>query len=529
MVNIIFKSIDAKDVTVVIRSGGENIAEVDVDAGKTATWNFTVSELQDKVLYMDRWRPGFLGISGSGGGSLKLWIPRSSKGGHLKLHVLINLSQAFGGSRGVAFSDITSVGFGQTVTTIIIRDGDHVDAVTLQVSFPAELTLSHGGSGGTDNTLTLAEGEYITSMEIHWARKALSTRIFYLNFTTNTGNSVSGGVTTENNSTVSAPKGFQLSGFFGHAEGAIYQLGAIWTKIDAEKTALTDIMGSDWHRRGDREAGHHERRPNSIALLTNTSAVNSTADTNVEELQDLIDSNTTRGYQLKNLTDHVIASVNDIRNATPNVAAGDIRQTSDAAFKTRDLLRKTFGVIIDQLIETATTDLGASAKANDNMLEVANMGLMLGGLDTTGIAYMASQLVQPTCGPTSFIGEIDDGSLHDALGLSTVDEAFEGSFGTWTKEGDGIVELVFDSTDTKDVTVVIHSGGDAVAEVDVDAGDTVTWRSTMLALQGTALYLDRWRSNVAGIPGSGGGSLVLWIPRASQGGHLHLQVRINAG
>lgn len=167
---------------------------------------------------------------------------------------------------------------------------------------------------------------------------------------------------------------------------------------------------------------------NVLALLTKTSATNSTADTSVDELQDLIDSNSTCGYQLKNLTDHVISSVNDIRSATPNAAANDIRvaigsspivfndiptatnncmgellatKTSEAAFKTRDLLRKTFGVIIDQLIETTITDLGASVKESDYMLEVANMGLVvLGGLDPTGIAYMASQFVQPTCGPT---------------------------------------------------------------------------------------------------------------------------------
>ncbi|KAL4087340.1 hypothetical protein PRIC1_013233 [Phytophthora ramorum] len=163
------------------------------------------------------------------------------------------------------------------------------------------------------------------------------------------------------------------------------------------------------------------------------------------------------------------------------------------------------------------------------MLEVANMGLtVLGGLEPTGIAYMASQFVQPTCGPTSFIGEIDDGTLYDALGLSTVDEAFEGSYGTWSKEGDGIMNLVFESTDTKDVTVVIHSGGDSIADVDVNAGETATWNSSISALQGTVMYLDRWRSDAVGIPGSGGGSLVLWIPRADQGGHLTMHVRINA-
>jgi len=215
---------------------------------------------------------------------------------------------------------------------------------------------------------------------------------------------------------------------------------------------------------------------NVLALLSKSNATNSTADTTVDELQDLIDANTTCGYQLKNLTDHVVASVNEIRNSTPNAAVNDVRvaisnssivlkdiptatnncmgellsnKTLDAAFETRDLLRKTFGVIIDQLIETGMTDVGANVKETDYMLEVANMGLtVLGGLDTTGIAYMASQFVQPTCGPTSFIGDIDDGTLNDALGLATVDEAFEGSYGVWTKEGDGIMTLIFESAVT---------------------------------------------------------------------------------
>jgi hypothetical protein len=41
------------------------------------------------------------------------------------------------------------------------------------------------------------------------------------------------------------------------------------------------------------------------------------------------------------------------------------------------------------------------------------------------------------------------------------------------------------------------------------------------------MYVDRWRSDIVGLPGSGGGSLVLWIPHTSQGGHLTMHVRIN--
>ncbi|OWZ01124.1 hypothetical protein PHMEG_00027556 [Phytophthora megakarya] len=85
---------------------------------------------------------------------------------------------------------------------------------------------------------------------------------------------------------------------------------------------------------------------------------------------------------------------------------------------------------------------------------------------------MASQYVQPICCLTAYLGDIDDGTLYDALGLTTVDEAFLGSYGTWSKKGDGVVHLIFESVDDKDVTVVINSGGDEYAKVDVRARDT---------------------------------------------------------
>ncbi|RAW26159.1 hypothetical protein PC110_g17439 [Phytophthora cactorum] len=135
----------------------------------------------------------------------------------------IHLSEACSGSRGVAFSDFNSGKFEQVASSITIR------------------------SGGTYSTLALEHGEYVISMEIHWVKKCTSTRVFFLKFVTSEGNSVSGRTTTENNATVTAPDGFQLSGFFGRAESAIDQLGVIWTRIDATTAALTDTMGSDWY------------------------------------------------------------------------------------------------------------------------------------------------------------------------------------------------------------------------------------------------------------------------------------------
>ncbi|KAE9012978.1 hypothetical protein PF011_g8674 [Phytophthora fragariae] len=577
----------------------------------------------------------------------------------------IVLSELYGGPHGVAFSDINLIKFQQTVSSFTLRSGARVDAVTLQITAPEELTMNHGGTGGSDVTLTLGAGEYITSMEAHWGKKDDHTRVFYLNFVTSFGNSISGGTETDDEATATAPDGFQLAGFYGRAEDEVDQLGAIWTRISANDLALTDVEESsslmygttirNWvgptigessdtacYRKsvdfnstnicplgygkdgGDCVAQCPLSYPvscslecipqnddcalelryrqttapegdtaellvvayqldvvvydlpvavctclgipvpanakfadtvlkvvegivkqaitngdeivstaeNVLNLLTGTGALNTT-DSTVDELQDLMDTNSTCGYELKRLTDHVVRSVNEVRNATPGVNVDDVRvsvyqssivlndipavtnyctgellgnKTLTAAYETRDMLRKTFGVIIDQLIETGTTDMGESVAEDEYMLKVSNMGLVaLSMIDPTGIEYMASQSCSRYVDP----------------------QPFEGSYGTWTKKGDGAVHLSLESVDTEDVTVVIHSGGDKYAEVKVGAGETVTWDATIPELQDKTMYIDRWRPGLLGLPGSGGGSLVLWIPRSSQGGHLDMHVRIN--
>ncbi|KAF1780614.1 Jacalin-like lectin domain [Phytophthora cactorum] len=721
------------------------------------------------------------------------------------------LSESFGGPHGDQFSDQSSVKSGQKVKSLTLHIGNRCHGLELQIAEPVAASFAHGGEGGNYKTLTLREDEYITSMEAHWGKKDDRTRIFYLSFGTNFGITVSGGTKTDTKNSVSAPvgyqlggffgrdgdeidligvvwssievveetpvsavsadediqlsevfggphgiafsdinsiklsqtvstialppEGFQLSGFHGRSESEIDQLGVIWTRIGAKDIELMDMPGSDngtngtsirnWvgpnvgnpsdtacYRKsvgfgsgdvcplgygnddddclaqcplsypvrcyaecipqnddcaleimtkigsvvvvafniatlnvfgeimalykttkwaitcaaniisvvrsliyflryqqttapqGDTEvlltvayqsdvvlidlpvavcaclglpipkkAQYADAAlsivegivkqaitngdeilssgKNALNLLTGSSVLNDSSTT-VDELQDLINKKSSCGWELKRLTDRVVYAVNDVRNNTPNAAVNDIRvtvyssaivlndiptvtnncmgellatKTMSAAYETRDLLRKTFGVIIDQVIEKASTDMGASVAEDEYLLEVSNMGLVaLSTVDPTGIAYMASQFVQPICGPTAYLGEIDDGTLHDALSLTTVDEAFEGSYGSWTKVGDGVVRLIFKSTDTEDVTVVIHSGGDDYANVDVNAGETVTWESTISELHDKNMYLDRWRPGLSGLPASGGGSLLLWIPRASEGGHITMSI-----
>ncbi|ETK88012.1 hypothetical protein L915_07664, partial [Phytophthora nicotianae] len=125
------------------------------------------------------------------------------------------LSESFGGPHGKEFSDQASVVAGQTIGSITIRAGERVDGISLEVAGPKAITFNHGGAGGKENTLKLAKDEFITTMEAHWAEKKGRTRIFYLSFGTSAGNTVSAGSQTESKNTVTAPKGFQLGGFFG--------------------------------------------------------------------------------------------------------------------------------------------------------------------------------------------------------------------------------------------------------------------------------------------------------------------------
>ncbi|KAI9914295.1 hypothetical protein PsorP6_008315 [Peronosclerospora sorghi] len=295
---------------------------------------------------------------------------------------------------------------------------------------------------------------------------------------------------------------------------------------------------------------------NVLALLKNTSVLTSTDDSTVEKLQDLLDLNTTCGYQLKNVTNYIVASITDIREKNPKISTNDLRviisksplvlkdipiatnncmrelmanKTLKTAFETRNLIRRTLGVIVDQLIETNHTDYGQSVAKDDYTLEATNLALVvLGGMDPTGIAWMLSQFIQPTCGPTSYVGEIDDGTLYDALGLTTKDEVFKGTYGTWKKKGDGMANIIFESTVTKDITIGLHSGAEVYDKVVVPAGGVVKWTEKILRLQDKPLYLDPWRVSMLGIPLTAGGSLVLWVSRSSEGGHLSMHVRINA-
>uniref|UniRef100_A0AAV1T6C2 Uncharacterized protein n=1 Tax=Peronospora matthiolae TaxID=2874970 RepID=A0AAV1T6C2_9STRA len=276
----------------------------------------------------------------------------------------------------------------------------------------------------------------------------------------------------------------------------------------------------------------------------------------ISSLQSALTSNLTCADDMKRLVDRVWLTVAYLRKKDPNISEDDVRVVlsksnlmhhvvpivtnncmgqlingSDvsSAYVMRDMLRKTFGGIVDDLVSSGTSKNGTLLSAEHFMYTAADKALMFAAIwDPTNVFGVVSEYFQTICGPTELIGEVDDGSASDALGLSIVDKAFHNSTGSWTKKGNGAVTITFQSKDAEKVKVNIMSGGNEIGEVKVNPGASVTWTSNSTALGGKTLYLDRWRSGLLGIRGTGGGSLLLWVPRSKQGGNLELTAVLNA-
>jgi hypothetical protein len=138
------------------------------------------------------------------------------------------LSEQFGGPHGDYYTDITSVPAGARASVVSMRAGSRVDQLGLTLANGT--TFAHGGTGGTAKSLTLAGGEYVTSVKLCQAAYNGHTRIFYAQYTTSAGNTLAGGTTTSDCVTRTAPAGWQVAGFHGRSGDAVDKVGFIYTK-----------------------------------------------------------------------------------------------------------------------------------------------------------------------------------------------------------------------------------------------------------------------------------------------------------
>ncbi|EGZ15288.1 hypothetical protein PHYSODRAFT_333561 [Phytophthora sojae] len=231
-------------------------------------------------------------------------------------------------------------------------------------------------------------------------------------------------------------------------------------------------------------------------------------ETDISSLKSGMASDSTCGFELKCITDRTWVTVARMKQQNPGISQAELRiamyesdlvtrdipivtnncmeqmiaESSEAtAYQTRDTLRKTLGVIVDDLIEKGKSDNGTSLTAKEYLRvvtdKVAMTTFVLSIIDPTRILGIVTEYIQPICGPTQFIGEIDDGSDPYTLGLNAVGKAFKGSTSSWTRQGDGVVTVNFNSTDTEAVVVNIFSAGHKIDEKRVPAGGTATWTS----------------------------------------------------
>ncbi|BBC37686.1 Endonuclease/exonuclease/phosphatase family protein [Streptomyces graminofaciens] len=138
------------------------------------------------------------------------------------------LSDQFGGPHGNYYNDIGGVPAGARATTVALRAGSRIDQLSLTLSNGT--TLTHGGTGGTASSLTLGSGEYVTTARLCQGQKDGHTRIFYAKFTTNLGNNLTGGTTTSDCVTRTAPSGWQIAGFHGRSDAEVDKVGFIYTQ-----------------------------------------------------------------------------------------------------------------------------------------------------------------------------------------------------------------------------------------------------------------------------------------------------------
>ncbi|MFI1735161.1 jacalin-like lectin [Streptomyces acidicola] len=145
------------------------------------------------------------------------------------LDASLRASDFFGGPHGTAFNDADDLPATVSPRTLTLRGSSRLDAVSL--THDGGTVLSHGGTGGTAGSLTLASGEHLTSVKLTQGQKDGRTRIFSAAFTTDKGRSLSSGTVTSDAKTFTAPSGWQIVGFTGRAGDEIDKLGVLYAPI----------------------------------------------------------------------------------------------------------------------------------------------------------------------------------------------------------------------------------------------------------------------------------------------------------
>ncbi|MFI5471620.1 jacalin-like lectin [Streptomyces cacaoi] len=194
-------------------------------------------EVVDKVFYRGskllslnatRYNNEWASFLDSAGGNLSDHFPHTVDFSYT-LNSALRASDFFGGPHGTAFNDADDLPATPAPRTLTLRGGARLDAVTL--THDGGTTFTHGGTGGTATSLTLATGEHLTSVKVTQGQKDGRTRIFSAAFTTDKSRTLSSGTATSDAITFTAPSGWQIVGFTGRAGDEVDKLGVLYAPI----------------------------------------------------------------------------------------------------------------------------------------------------------------------------------------------------------------------------------------------------------------------------------------------------------
>lgn len=194
-------------------------------------------EVVDKVLYRGsdllslnatRYNNEWASFLDSAGGNLSDHFPHTVDFSYT-LNSSLRASDFFGGPHSTAYNDADDLPATVSPRTLTLRGGSRLDAVSL--THDGGTTLSHGGTGGTASSLTLASGEHLKSVKLTQGQKDGRTRIFSAAFTTDKSRTLSSGTATSDTKTFTAPSGWQIVGFTGRAGAEIDKLGVLYAPI----------------------------------------------------------------------------------------------------------------------------------------------------------------------------------------------------------------------------------------------------------------------------------------------------------
>lgn len=140
------------------------------------------------------------------------------------------VSDTFGGEFGTWFNDLQALGQGglsnAAVSSITLRGANRLDAISLTLASGQAFT--HGGSGGTANTLTLAGGEKLVAATLCRGERDGKARIFFAEVKTSNGRSVSAGARTGDCVDRAAESGRGIVGFLGRSGDNVDLLGFVY-------------------------------------------------------------------------------------------------------------------------------------------------------------------------------------------------------------------------------------------------------------------------------------------------------------